>query len=282
MSELVRLFPRYVIMYCLVSGFLLLALLFPVSPFSPLAVFGNQTSCINPFVQKTPTEALSSAVLIVLSASVLGFSTIFISSFITGNRSINSLIGRFNRWRRSDKKEVVQLLKRFINWVNRGLKWLKSSPQREENGKEGITPTSIYGLRWNLWVAKSGAGPYISLLNNTTAIINGLIVGSEVALIIDFFYLPICYILRLPIPNVWSPFSTGLPILSSWIPALTLCVLLGVSIVCLVVGLNFNKKFVIGFKKENAKMIKEYERWKRKTYPEENVPERNEDCLMIL
>jgi hypothetical protein len=117
---------------------------------------------INPFTQPVPSEALGSIALVAIFAFILGIPDFLCEERITGNKCL-------------------------IAWIKG-----KKAPDK-------ITPEDQ--IEYVIWVGNSGLGGHISFQAVRYQIINAIILGSEIAVALNVFTVPIVFLLGFATPT---------------------------------------------------------------------------------
>jgi hypothetical protein len=138
--------PSFVIVLLIANGFFF-------SFLSPIFVFLNTQSWVNPLIQNTPSESLSSIALILLFALIAGLPGLLLRDYVTGRNGPISLLNVHKR-------------------------------KREEIGKQDPEQYMDY----DIWLKSTGLDKYLSFLNLKYAIVNGFLLGSELAFIVNIIF----------------------------------------------------------------------------------------------
>jgi hypothetical protein len=138
--------PTYYIVLLLINGLFICFL-------SPLFLFLKTQTWINPFSQNTPSESLSSIALILLFAFIVGLPGLLVRDRVIGNNG------------------PVSVLKRMC----KGEKWIKVI--EKQNASQNI--------EYVLWLKRTGMNRYLSFLNLQFAVVNGFLLGSGIAFIVN-------------------------------------------------------------------------------------------------
>jgi hypothetical protein len=187
-DKFLELFPATLVIITLTSGIVLLLL----SPFR--LVVPSWVS--NPFEIGTPQDTLSSFAVIIFCSFALGIPFYLATKLIVGNYGLNHLV-------RLGFKKAVFRIKRIRKSSNATNVTESSEPQKDKE-----LPAKFYK-----WIKDNNYSEFYHALVVKNAIINGLLIGFEIALIMNFVQL----FWRFSMFNVWLLILSVVSVVLLWV-----------------------------------------------------------------
>lgn len=203
-EEIIRVLPGYYVIFSFMTG-LFIVLLSPLHLFLPRS--------FNPFVQDLPSETLGSIAVFAITSLMVGIPGVLFRNSIVAKKGINErffdylkkdfimFLLRANKRLQSNLNKINKnhMVTSIVKLVNKPFTLIerqfcsKFKDTISYNKKE-----SFSNANYAIWVAKSGIGGYLSILNLREGIISGIIIGTELAFLFNILAIPIFLFTGLP------------------------------------------------------------------------------------